>query len=267
MIQADKLTVVTLPQRRLDQGVFVLVPLAEVVVDQTAGVAGVFVKAPECVVDAVLDHEVPEICHPLFVLVAVHESAPFAHEQGSDALVLEEEPVVIPAVFQQSFLGESVVEPFLFPYQRTVVVRGVDQLTLIFAQINGIFLCAPEVSAPPCAVVVLCHGGVVDSRCSPVVALFGVNLRTLDHNQQFRILFQYSCRTGLCGIFPVGRVSGVIPFRHLILYVSCTVRFVFQVDGKDGVIILVIICKPCQRIAPVLGAEFVRVPEADLVTG
>lgn len=51
VIQTDKLAVVVLPQCRLDQSIFVLVPLAEVVVDQSAGVAGVFVEAPERVVD------------------------------------------------------------------------------------------------------------------------------------------------------------------------------------------------------------------------
>ena len=88
MIQADELTAVILPQGWLDQGVLLLVPLAEVVIDQTAGIAGIFVEAPERMVDAVFDHEVPQISHPRLILSAVHKSAPLAHEQRCHFLIL-----------------------------------------------------------------------------------------------------------------------------------------------------------------------------------
>ena len=146
-------------------------------------------------------------------------------------------------------------------------MRGIDQLALIFAQINGIFFRSAEIAAPPCAVIIFCHGGVVDSRSSPVIALFGVDFRTLYHDQQFRILFQYPCRTGFCGVFPVGRVGGIVPLCHLVFYISCAVGFVFQVNGKNGVVVFIVVCEPCQCIAPVLCAEFVRIPQADLMTG
>ena len=140
-------------------------------------------------------------------------------------------------------------------------------LVLGILQGNGVIPLPPEACPPPGVVIELGHGGVVNPGRRPVIALHGVNLHALDHNQQIRVHIQHPVRTGLRRILPVVRVGGIIPLGHDIRFIRRAVGFILQVDGKDGVIILIIVCKPLQSRTPVLRAELVRIPKVDLMPG
>ena len=129
MVKTDVLAAfLCLPEGRFKQTILVIVPCGEVIAQQTAGVAGVRVQAPESVVDVVVDHVITEQFHPLLVFAAVHVTAPFADQQGSDVLIVDVCPCVIPVVVQQGLRGEVLVKPCLVINRRTVVVGRIYDL-------------------------------------------------------------------------------------------------------------------------------------------
>ena len=131
MIQADILSgFLCLPQRRFKQIVLVIIPNFEAAVQQSAGIARVWIQTPECMVDVIVNHIVTQQGHPLLVLAAVHVTAPFADQQGSDVLIVDVCPRVIPVIIQQFLGGKVLVKPRLVVYRRTVVMRRIHNLAV-----------------------------------------------------------------------------------------------------------------------------------------
>ena len=135
----------------------------------------------------------------------------------------------------------------------------------MLAKVYGIIPYAAEISSPPCAVIGLILGiaimAVVSGWRIPVKALFGlgINLDTLYHDEQVRVLIQAGFSALLSGIAPVIRILGTVPFcKNAIVLLA--VRLVLQVDSDDSVIVLVVIREPCQSVQPVLLAEVCVLP-------
>ena len=103
MVKTDVCTAGGLPERLLKETVLVVVPCLEVVAEEAAGIAGVGVETPECVVDVVLYHIVTEKLHPLLVLALVHMTAPLTDEKRSYILLVDVSPCIAPVVVKESF--------------------------------------------------------------------------------------------------------------------------------------------------------------------
>ena len=161
MVKADELAVCVLPESRLDEFVLHIVPLAEVVVNQSAGIGGILVEAPEGVVDVLVDHVVADFLEPVtvfagLVVLVIDPAAPLAHEQGIHILLYEICPGVVPVILQEGLAVEGLgiilqIEPVLCPDLGAVVMRGIDDLLGVFANIHRMLLDAAEVGTPPCA--------------------------------------------------------------------------------------------------------------------
>ena len=282
MIRTDVATVVILPKRRLHQSVLFLIPLGEGSVQQSAGVTGVGVDAPESVVDVVFDHVIPQQTHPLLVLASVHVSAPLADQQGRNALVVDVCPGVVPVIIQQGLGGEILVKPGLCINGGAIIVGGVHQLILMLAQVDGVILYAPQVAAPPCRMP---GRRTIHSRLPHVWGIkvvpllcLGVLLNALHHDQHVGVDLQDLLGTGFSSVFPVVFVRRIVPLCNGCgagsgVVAPFAMRLVFQIQSDQGVVILIPVSQPYPGIHPDLrgdhnaGAHFLAVPKLVIVTG
>ena len=157
MVKSNELTVL-LPQDLLNEVILFRIPCSEIVLNKSAGVSGVCVEAPECVVKVVVLDKLSHIGHPFKVRI-LHKAAPFTDKQRSLVLLMYIEPVVLPAVLHKAVKGIIALEPGLLVNCRTVVVGRVDQLVLILAQVDREVSDRSEVAAPPVKVIILLVGG------------------------------------------------------------------------------------------------------------
>ena len=278
MVKADKLSVIVLPQRRLYELILLIVPFLEVVVHKSACIGGILVKAPESVVDMLVDHIVAKFLKPMAVFTGlvvffIDPATPFAHEERRYLFFHKISPCVVPVVVKERLTCESFavivkIEPRLIIYLRAVIMRRVNELTLMFAKINGILPYAAEVSSPP-RDVVRTSGviRIIDRRRRPVLALLKlrVDLDTLDHDKQVRVLVKAGFRSEFCGIAPVILIGRAVPLgKCTVIFLS--VRLVLEVDSDYRIVVLVVVREPRKSLKPVVRAVIAVVPQRIVVT-
>ena len=187
-------------------------------------------------------------------------TAPFADQQGSDVLIVDVCPCVIPVVVQQGLRGEVLVKPCLVINRRTVVVGRIYDLAVsgTGAEVDRIILDTAEVAAPPCTIPrgLVCRS-LPDVRSIIGVALFCFRIlfHTLNKDQSVGVHIQNRVAAFCRRICPVVLVGRIVPlgniFRALVSAVAAfAVRFIFQVVADDGIVIAVLFSQPCDRILP-----------------
>ena len=96
MIESDELTVV-LPENFFYKSILLFVPRGEIIQHQSAGIAGIRVKAPEREIQVVFGNQLAQIGHPGQVRF-LHKAAPLTDKDRRDAVVMDIQPVIVPAV-------------------------------------------------------------------------------------------------------------------------------------------------------------------------
>ena len=209
-------------------------------------------------VDVVVDHVIPQQCHPFFILSAIHMTAPFANQQRCDVFSVDICPSIIPIVIQQRLFREILIKPSLVINRRTIVMRRIDNLACTGIRLNRIIPNATQIAAPPCTIPRrnICRS-LPDVSGIIGIALFRlwILFYTLYKNQSIWVDIQDGICTFRCRVCPVVQIGGIIPFCN-ICRTSCTiiatlsVRFVLQVIANQGIIILIFICQPSDGIFP-----------------
>ena len=121
VVKPDKVSVL-LPQHLPDELVFFVVPGRKIVEQQSAGIALIRIQAPEGMIQAVCLNQFAKMCHPGEVRLA-HEASPLADQKRRLPRLVDEEPVVAPAVSHQTVIIIVALKPRLAVYGRTVVMR------------------------------------------------------------------------------------------------------------------------------------------------
>ena len=136
----------------------------------------------------VLAYQTAHTGHP-FKIRLLHKSAPFSYKKRCGIVLVDEEPVVLPAVTHKAVKIIVTLKPRLLINRRTIVVRRIHQLVLIFSEIDRKILYAPEITAPPVKIVI-----IIICRAEILVALniCRIYLSTLYHYKHIRILGKYS---------------------------------------------------------------------------
>ena len=106
----------------------------------------------------------------------------------------------MPAVLHKAVVGIAALKPGLFIYGRAVIMRRIDQLVLILAQINGEVLHTTQITAPPVKVIIRIIGGM---KILIGLDILGVDLDPFHQHQHVGILFKYGKCSTFCHIFPV----------------------------------------------------------------
>ena len=96
MIQSDELPVL-LPENFFYESVLRIVPCLKVIEDESSGIAGIGIEAPECEVEVILTDQLADIGHPGQVRF-LHKAAPLTDKDRRDAVVMDIQPVIVPAV-------------------------------------------------------------------------------------------------------------------------------------------------------------------------
>ena len=276
MIQTDVLAGgIRLPERRLHERILCLIPRLEIVAQQSAGIAGVRIQAPERVVDVIFNHVVTEQLHPVLVLAVIHVTAPLTDEQRRNVLLVDICPGIAPVIVQQRLRGEVLVEPCLVVDGRTVVMRRIYDLGvhLRITEIYRMLLDAAEIAAPPCTDIRRIVASVGDT---PHIARHRTAhglLHTLDEDQRIRIDLEDGFRALGRRILPVVLVSGAVPLGSLVTLLTLAVRLILEVVAEHRIIVRIALCEPCQGLDPHIRGNHAgclrlqTVPEVVVVTG
>ena len=207
-----------------------------------------------------VDDERAQRRHPLLVVAPIQEAAPLADEQRSDVVFVDVEPVGTPHVLGQGLPVPLAFEPGLLEHAGTVVVRRVDQLVLVGAQVDGVVGDAAQVAAPPGGVVVPPIGR------GPVLPILGVDLDPLAQDEHVRVDREDALTGGLADVLEVVDVRGAVPLGARGL-VGFAVGLVLDVCGDDGVVVLVPLGDPLPGRVEVLGGDIALVPDRVVVPG
>ena len=230
--------------------------------------------------NVLVGHVITDLLEPVAVLAGlvvrlIDPAAPLAHEQRIAVLLDQIGPGIVPVIIQKRLpvkgLGVILqIEPALLVDLGAVVVRGIHDLLGVLADIDRVILHAAQIAAPPCAEDLgrFTVMRIIDRRRCPVRTAGEVRiaLRTLDHDKQIRILLKAGHGTALGGMLPVVLIGGIVPLGKLAL-LGLAVGLILQVNGNDGVVILVILREPRERFEPVVRGEIVIVPQRILVSG
>ena len=122
MIQTDELSFFCLPENRFYKVIFLFIPGLKIIFYQTAGVSGICVKTPECMVKMLFGDQLPEVFHPLQI-IAFHKTAPLTDEYRRYSFILDIKPVFVPCILHEGIISEASLKPGLFIYSRAVIVR------------------------------------------------------------------------------------------------------------------------------------------------
>ena len=109
MVKANELAFFSLPENLFYEVVFFFIPGFEIVFYESAGVTGICIEAPECVMQMLLCDELSEVFHPLQI-VAFHEAAPLAYEDWSYVVFCDIEPVIVPGVLIEGFVSKTALK-------------------------------------------------------------------------------------------------------------------------------------------------------------